>query len=73
MNTNPIYAANLVVMQASLEALRFHTQRLRDASLNAGSSTVAEHRIIEACQLAEYVLNAIDTLPALLACKEVAL
>ena len=69
MQTNPTYAADLAVMQAEVSALRFHAQRLRDASLNTGSATVAEPRIIDACQLAEHVLRTIAELPALYACE----
>lgn len=65
-NTNTI-GADFARIQCELESIRFHAQRLRDASLNAGSATVAEPRIIEACQLAEHVLCTIDFLPALYA------
>ena len=54
MNTKPILAADMAVMKAELPALRFHTERLRDASLNAAAANVAEH-----------VLRSIDGLPAL--------
>ena len=71
MQTNPTLAANPAVMQEEVSALRFHAERLRDASLIAGSATVAEPRIIAARQLAEHVLRTIDNLPALHACEEV--
>ncbi len=62
MSNNTNNAADLAVMQEEVSALRFHAERLRDASLNAAAANVAEH-----------VLRSIDGLPALFACEEVAL
>lgn len=66
MQTNSIYAADLALMQAALDALRFHAERLHAASLAAGADDDGcEPRITAPCQLAEHVLNAIAELPAL--------
>lgn len=60
MNTKPILATDMAVMQAELPALHFHAERLRDAKLNTGNANAAEH-----------VLRSIDGLPALHAGEEV--
>lgn len=71
MQQNTIYAADIAVMQAHIEALQYHAERLREATLRAAESNVAEPRLFAADELAGTVLAGIAYLPALAAAPEV--
>lgn len=65
MQQNTQYAAGLAAMQAHIESLQYHAERLREATLRAAESNVAEPRLFAAVELAETVLAGILALPAL--------
>lgn len=65
MQQNTQYAADLAVVQAHIDSLQYHAERLREATLRAAESTVAEPRLFAAAELAGTVLAGIAYLPAL--------
>lgn len=73
-NNTRTLGADLARIDSELDALRFHALHLKGLSdFIIAADPVYEPRVDAAYLLAEHVLGAIEALPALFACEEVAL